>query len=152
VISVASHDAGCGHPDFLATLPRTAAELAAALTATAGQAQDWPGLYTRLILIHGRQAAATLWQQAGGVSSAGLLRAERDRRERIADLVSPCPPPDMLAGWDLCPCGRGGSWPCDLTRVAWLARGLDPKTETRRIVHAIAQSSDPDQEHQDVPC
>jgi hypothetical protein len=150
VISVSTHDGQrCTHPDFLATLPRTAAGLAAAITG-GGQAGDWPGLYTLLILTAGHQEAAALWQQAGGVSSTLLLRSERDRRDQIAGLVKPCPPPDMLGGRDLCPCGQGVSWPCGQTRVAWLARGLDPDQETRRIIQVVMQSASGGDE--DISC
>lgn len=55
----------------------------------------------------------------------------------IAALLAPCSPPDIAAGFDLCPCGRGGSWPCAVTKAAWLARGLDPTAEVRRICRTI---------------
>jgi hypothetical protein len=54
----------------------------------------------------------------------------------IAALLQPCPPPDIAAGFDACPCGTGGSWPCAVTKAAWIARGLDPDTEIER---ALAQ-------------
>jgi hypothetical protein len=145
VISVSGHDEQqCTHPDFLATLPRTAAELAAAISGRGEQDGEWPGLYPQLILIAGYQDAASLWQQAAALNAG--LRTGRELLRLIADLAEPCPPPDLLGGWDMCPCGRGVSWPCDHTRVAWLARGLDPDLEARQIVRAIMQSAGPDQE------
>jgi hypothetical protein len=50
------------------------------------------------------------------------------RLARIAELIKPCPPPHMAAEYDLCPCGKGSTWPCDTTRAAWLASGQDPAT------------------------
>ena len=41
-------------------------------------------------------------------------------------------------------CGHGGTWPCGTTRAAWLARGLDPDQEVRRIVQAVRQAAGPD--------
>lgn len=55
------------------------------------------------------------------------------RLKTIAALISPCPPPDIAGGYDLCPCGRGSTWPCPTTRVAWLAAGLDPTEEARAV-------------------
>lgn len=54
----------------------------------------------------------------------------------IAALVEPCPPPDVWNGYDLCVCGRGQVYPCDLTVAAWLARGLDPEVEQRCEIDA----------------
>jgi hypothetical protein len=51
----------------------------------------------------------------------------------ISHLIYPCDVPDVWDGYDQCPCGWG-TWPCDKTRAAWLARGLDPATEQQRIM------------------
>jgi hypothetical protein len=51
----------------------------------------------------------------------------------IAALLRPCPPPDIAGGFDLCPCGYGGTWPCPVTRAAWIAQGLDPEAETGKV-------------------
>jgi hypothetical protein len=71
-----------------------------------------------------------------------------NRLERIASLLRPCAVPDLAHGFDMCPCGTGGSWPCIKTIAAWLAAGLDPPTETARLtVEAITaagpNASDP---------
>jgi len=65
------------------------------------------------------------------------------RLDEIAALITPCPPPNVLAGYDLCPCGRGGTWPCSLTRAAWLARRLDPAAEAQRIMREIVRTAAP---------
>jgi hypothetical protein len=63
---------------------------------------------------------------------------------QLAELLQPCPAPDTMAGFDLCPCLYGGSWPCQTTRAAWLARGLDPATEVRRVLAAQVAAALPD--------
>jgi hypothetical protein len=55
----------------------------------------------------------------------------------IADLLRPCPPPDLAGGYDMCPCGYGGSWPCSVTRAAWIARGLNPETEIDKVITQV---------------
>jgi hypothetical protein len=54
--------------------------------------------------------------------------------ELIATLINPCPAPDIAAGYEMCPCGHGCSWPCPATQAAWLARGLDPGTEIHAVI------------------
>jgi hypothetical protein len=49
---------------------------------------------------------------------------EAERLERIAQLIQPCPPPNVHEGMDLCPT-HGVPWPDGQTKAAWLARGLD---------------------------
>ena len=49
-----------------------------------------------------------------------------NRLTRIASLLRPCAVPDLAHGFEMCPCGTGGSWPCTKTIAAWLAAGLDP--------------------------
>ena len=54
-----------------------------------------------------------------------------------ATLLAPCPPSHLAEGYDMCPCGYGGSWPCPVTRAAWIARDLDPDAEVRRIIAQV---------------
>lgn len=42
----------------------------------------------------------------------------------VAELLTPCAPPDVANGWTLC--AHAEAWPCPITRAAWLARGLAP--------------------------
>jgi hypothetical protein len=51
--------------------------------------------------------------------------------KKIAELVHPCPAPDVANGYDLCPVHAGSAWPCDLTKVAWIARGLNVGEQVR---------------------
>lgn len=53
------------------------------------------------------------------------------RLESIAALISPCPAPDVANGYDLCPVHQGSVWPCDTTKAAWLARGMNVKEQVR---------------------
>ena len=80
---------------------------------------------------------------AAGQDASG---ADGSRLDEIAALIGPGPPPQVLAGYDLCPCGRGGTWPCPVTRAAWLARRLDPVAEPKRILGEIVRGADPDLE------
>ena len=64
---------------------------------------------------------------------------ETERLAKIAELLpGPCPPPDIAGGFDLCPCGYGGAWPCDQTRAAWLATGVDGDAEVQKACRAAA--------------
>lgn len=65
------------------------------------------------------------------------MRTLAERLTAIADRLTPCPPPDVFHGEDLCPCRYGSSYPCPTTEAAWLAHGLDPITETHRAINAI---------------
>lgn len=60
-----------------------------------------------------------------------------NRLDEIVARLHPCSPPDVMNGYDLCPCGYGGTWPCAITEAAWLARGLNPVEEARRIMRDI---------------
>jgi hypothetical protein len=60
-----------------------------------------------------------------------------ERLDAIAHLLRPCPPPDVYAGYDLCRCGYGGSYPCPTTRAAWHAQGVDIQTATREAIDAL---------------
>ncbi len=42
----------------------------------------------------------------------------------IAELLTPCVPPDTAAGWDLC--AHAERWPCPTTRAYWLAAHITP--------------------------
>jgi hypothetical protein len=62
-----------------------------------------------------------------------------NRLQVIATLIHPCPPPDVMCGFDMCPCGIGCTWPCPTTQAAWIARGLNPDAEISRLMaEAIA--------------
>lgn len=75
---------------------------------------------------------------------------EVERLERIASLISPCPPPDVFEGMDRCPV-HGGDWPCNTTKAAWLARGLDRSEAQRAAIDALPKPADyyadPDEEY-----
>jgi predicted HAD superfamily Cof-like phosphohydrolase len=98
-----------------------------------------------------REALSLGLPGSGDSAASGRDTARRDaahendevRLDEIAALITPCPPPDVLAGFDLCPCGRGGTWPCGLTRAAWLARRLDPAAESKRILGEIVRNAGP---------
>ena len=66
-----------------------------------------------------------------------------NRLTRIASLLRPCAVPDLAHGFEMCPCGTGGSWPCTKTIAAWLAAGLDPSTETARLTVEAIQAAAP---------
>jgi hypothetical protein len=53
-----------------------------------------------------------------------------ERLATIAERVSPCPAPDVSQGRDQC---AHGTWPCEQTEVAWLARGTDYETEIAKV-------------------
>jgi hypothetical protein len=53
-----------------------------------------------------------------------------ERLAAIAARVSPCPAPDVSQGMDQC---AHGTWPCDQTEVAWLARGTGRETEMTKV-------------------
>jgi hypothetical protein len=40
--------------------------------------------------------------------------------QAIAELLTPCSPPETAAGWNLC--AHAEPWPCPTTRAYWLAR------------------------------
>jgi len=73
---------------------------------------------------------------------------EAARLAKIAKLLpGPCPPPDIAGGFDLCPCRSGGAWPCDATRAAWLAMGIDEDAEVRKACKAAELEMAIEQEH-----
>ena len=57
-----------------------------------------------------------------------------ERLTRIAGLLSECPAPDALAGYDQC---AHGTWPCATTEAAWLAQGRDRDQELRNVSEAL---------------
>jgi hypothetical protein len=61
--------------------------------------------------------------------------AAQDRLAKIADLLGPCPPPDMASGNDQC---AHGTWPCVITQAAWLAQGRDRDQEVQAACRAAA--------------
>lgn len=69
------------------------------------------------------------------VTGAGAVPERlRHALDGVAEGLAPCAVPDVAAGFDRCPCGYGGTWPCPTTEAAWLARGVDPASEARRIL------------------
>jgi len=65
----------------------------------------------------------------GATAATSPARAAKAvaRLAEIADLLDPCPPPDLVAGYDLC--AHAQAWPCPVTVAAWLARGRHPALE-----------------------
>jgi hypothetical protein len=61
----------------------------------------------------------------------------QERLDAMAERLHPCAAPDVFNGFDLCPCSYGGAFPCPTTEAAWLARGLDPVAESRRVIDAM---------------
>ena len=53
-----------------------------------------------------------------------------ERLAAIAERISACPAPDVSQGMDQC---AHGTWPCEQTEVAWLARGTDYETEIAKV-------------------
>jgi hypothetical protein len=49
-----------------------------------------------------------------------------------------CPPPDVWDGSGL-RCGKGVSWTCRETGVAWLARGPEPTEQARAQIDALLE-------------
>ena len=57
------------------------------------------------------------------MTPAEQMPAEQDRLTTLGDLLRPCPPPGPASGTGQC---AHGTWPCVITRAAWLAQGRDP--------------------------
>ncbi|MGV9836678.1 hypothetical protein ACWDUL_21155 [Nocardia niigatensis] len=101
-------------------------------------------LSARVALYDGRWLITELLERRAAAHTETDTRNTLNRRlDTIAELLTPCPAPDTTAGYDLCPCGRPTTWPCPTTRAAWLARGIDPTTETRRILDAQTAHATP---------
>lgn len=62
-----------------------------------------------------------------------------ERLALIAQLIRPCRPPDIAAGYDLCPCRTGVTWPCNQTTAAWLASGQDPAANIAQACRQAGQ-------------
>ena len=62
---------------------------------------------------------------------------------KVQDLLKDheCGPPDIVNGYDMCPCGRGEAWPCEITRAAWIARGLDVDHEVTTYLRSLRDIS-----------
>jgi hypothetical protein len=61
-----------------------------------------------------------------------------ERLAAIAERISPCPAPDVLAGYDQC---TRGTWPCAITEAAWLAQGRDREQELRDLSQEVAREA-----------
>jgi hypothetical protein len=73
---------------------------------------------------------------------------EKERLARIAELITPCPEPGIADGYDTC--GHGEVWPCDQTRAAWLAAGLDEEAEFAKVMADVRQRFDIEQAEYDA--
>lgn len=51
------------------------------------------------------------------------LPPAQDRLVQMAELLRPCPRPDIEGGWHWC--AHAEPWPCVITRAAWIAAGRD---------------------------
>jgi hypothetical protein len=61
-----------------------------------------------------------------------------ERLAKIAQLLpSPCREPGIARGMDMCVCGSGEVFPCSITQAVWLAQGLDPAEENRRVLEPV---------------
>ena len=58
------------------------------------------------------------------------MPTSEERLTRIAELISACPAPDVMQGYDQC---AHGTWPCATTEAAWLARGIERDDEMRKL-------------------
>jgi hypothetical protein len=58
------------------------------------------------------------------------MATPEERLAAIAERVSACPAPDVAQGRDQC---AHGTWPCEQTKAAWLARGTDYETEAGKL-------------------
>lgn len=98
---------------------------------------------TEVATVHIARGCATI-ERAGGLpatlaaAASWTVTEATGAEDALAALLAPCPPPDVAAGFDRCPCGHPGSWPCPATRAAWLARGLDPDAEAGRALAGVA--------------
>jgi hypothetical protein len=68
-----------------------------------------------------------------------MMITPEERLAAIAGRISPCPAPDVLAGYDQCQ--HGTTWPCPATEAAWLARGSDRDAELRAFTAAVAREA-----------
>jgi hypothetical protein len=107
------------------------------------------------VVIAGNRPLLELDSTEQGRHEAAFIAAARtdvpmllDTLARVVELLDlrPCPMPDGAGGMDLCPCDSGAAWPCNRTRAAWIAGGLDPEAERRRIVHEQTARRVPDRD------
>lgn len=69
---------------------------------------------------------------------------ETERLAKIAELLpGPCRAPDVANGYDTC--SHGEAWPCNLTRAKWLAAGVDPDAEIRKVLDAAKAEMEAEQ-------
>lgn len=66
---------------------------------------------------------------------------DETRLARIAHLLKPCPPPVRWQGRFICRIHPEDAWPCPVTQAAWLARGMDPAYEGRRVLAPLYAKS-----------
>jgi hypothetical protein len=97
-------------------------------------AADWRGGPAARRQRHAEDEAFFDYVERVGAAQA----APEDRLAAIADLISPCPAPDALAGEDRC---AHGTWPCATTEAAWLAQGRDRGQELRAVQEALARGA-----------
>jgi hypothetical protein len=76
-------------------------------------------------------------------ASAPPPAVPQDRLAKIADLLGPCPPPDMASGYDQC---AHGTWPCVITQAVWLAQGRDRDQEVQAACRAAAWEAEAEHE------
>ncbi len=66
------------------------------------------------------------------------MTTPEERLAAIAERISACPAPDVLAGYDQC---EHGTWPCPATEAAWIALGSDRDTEMHAFAKAVAREA-----------
>lgn len=86
-----------------------------------------------------RQQKLTILDEPAAAQLVATSVAETNRQV-VELLPQPCPLPDVAAGEDGCPCDAGVCWPCQLTQAIWLARGIDPDAEQKRLIAAARQA------------
>jgi hypothetical protein len=69
------------------------------------------------------QIEAALRERITAVRASGERPQAPDRLVRIAQLLQPCPRPDVEGGWTWC--AHAEPWPCVITRAAWIAAGQE---------------------------
>lgn len=89
----------------------------------------------------GEQADADREFVQNAKSDMAVLLDEVDRLNSVlgaaAEVLKPCPAPNIADGYDMCTCDGGQTWPCAGTRAAWLVRGLNPDELIAAAMSAI---------------
>lgn len=89
----------------------------------------------------GEQADADREFVQNAKSDMALLLDEVDRLNgvmaAVAKVLKPCAVPNIAAGYDMCTCDGGQTWPCAGTRAAWAVRGLDVNEQVANAMRAI---------------